>query len=544
MRRLLFPALITVLAGTACTGVIGDPTDTGSPDDPGIDAANLPEPTLHRLLARQYRNSVRDLLGDGAALAVTPPQDTEVNGFEAIGASQIAVNDDAVSKYESSARAAAAAAMGDIARIDAYVDCAPEAPGDADCHARFVERFGRLAWRRPLDQDEISRYSAIGVLAGEAYGDFHAGVERSLAAMLESPHFVYQVELGVPQATDPSVRRLTGYEMAARMSFFLLDSTPPPELLDAAEAGALDTAGGVRAAARDLLDRPEAREALRGYHDELLRLRALGELPKDQGTYPEFTPSLASAMREETLLLIDELVWDSDGDFRDFFDADHTWVNPELAAFYGVDAPSQDGFAKVTLPAEQKRGGFLGQAAFLATYAHAAGTSPTLRGKFVRERLLCQDIPAPPPGVVTVLPSDDDAKTMREKLAMHQQNPSCASCHKLMDNVGLGLENYDGVGAYRTTENGVDIDAASDLDGVAFDGAASLGAAVRDHEGVPACLVRNLYRHAAGHVETDGEEASLLAIEHAFVKSGYRLREALVEIVASDAFRGAGALEQ
>lgn len=545
MRRLLTPALFAVLAAApACSGIIGDPLDTGSPDDPGAETAALPGPTLRRLLARQYRNAIRDLLGEGAALAVTPPPDTDVNGFEAIGAAQLAVNDDAVSKYESSARAAAAAAMGDIGRIDGYVDCSPEEPGDAACHSNFVARFGRLAWRRPLDQEEINRYSAIGVLAAEAYGDFHAGVAHSIAAMLQSPSFVYQIEIGVPAAASLDVRRLTGYEVATRMSFFLLDTTPPPELLDQAASGALDTADGVRAAALDLLERPEARGALRGYYDELLRLRHLGSLPKDASTFPAFTGSLAESMREETLLLIDEIVWDEDGDFRDFFDADHTWLDPELAAFYGVPPPSAEGFAQASLPPEQKRGGFLGHASFLATYAHATGTSPTLRGKFVRERLLCQNIPAPPPGVITVLPSDDEAKTMRDKLKMHQENPSCASCHKLMDNVGLGLENYDGIGAYRTTENGAEIDPVSDLDGVTFDGAASLGAALREHPDVPACVVRNLYRHASGHVETEGEEKALLGVEGAFVKSGYRLKEALVEIVASDAFRNAGPLDE
>jgi hypothetical protein len=133
---------------------------------------------------------------------------------------------------------------------------------------------------------------------------------------------------------------------------------------------------------------------------------------------------------------------------------------------------------------------------------------------------------------------------MRDKLEMHQQNESCASCHKKMDNVGLGLENYDAIGAFRTTENGVTIDASADLDGVAFDGAASLGKALRDHPDVPACIVRNLYRQASGHVETEGEEKSMATIEGAFVSSGYRLKEALVEIVASEAFRNAGPLDQ
>lgn len=547
MRRSLLPVLALAQATLACSGVIGDPSDldpSESGDGPGLTEKALPGPRLRRLLARQYRNSIRDLLGDGAAQVVTPPHDTDVNGFEAIGAAQLAVGDDSVSKYESSALAAAAAAMGDVARVDAYVDCAPAAFDDASCHSKFVANFGRLAWRRPLDQEEIERYAGVGVAAATAYKDFHAGVSHSMAALLESPYFLYQVELGTMDPGNIEVRKLNGYEVAARISFFLLDTTPSPELMAEAETGALDNGEGVREAARKLLDQPAAHAALRGYYDELFRLRELPGLAKDNGSFPAWGGTLAAAMREETLLLIDEVVWEKDTDFREFFTADHTFINAELAAFYGVDAPSADGFAAASLPPEQKRAGFFGQAAFLSSFAHAATTSPTLRGKFVRERILCQDIPAPPPDVITVLPSGPNIKTMRQKLEEHQKNPSCAVCHKKMDNVGLGLENYDPIGAYRTTENGETIDPVSDLDGVKFDGAASLGKALRDHPDVSACLVRNLYRHASGHVETGAEEESMTAIEDAFVASGYRLREALVEIVASDAFRNAGPLDK
>lgn len=544
MRRLLPFTFVLAQATAACSGIIGDPTDLDSTEEPGAATSALPGPRLRRLLGRQYTNSVRDLLGDGAAIAVSPPPDTEVNGFDAIGASQLSVNDDSVGKYEASALAAGAAAMGDIERINGYVDCTPAAADDSACHSRFVSRFGRLAWRRALTDDELARYTGIGVAGARAYDDFYAGVSYTIAALLQSPNFIYQIELGLVDPQNVELRKLDGYELAARMSFFLLDTTPSAELLDKAESGALDTEEGVREAARELLELPAARDALRGYYDEVLRLRDLSSLPKDAGTYPAFNADLAAAMREETLLLIDEIVWDEGGDFRDFFDADHTFVNADLAAFYGVEAPAEGGFAPVSLPAEQKRGGFFGQASFLASFAHASGSSPTLRGRFVRERMLCQSIPAPPAGVITVLPSDEEAKTARQKLEIHQKTPSCATCHKLMDNVGLGLENYDGIGAYRTTENGETIDPVSDLDGVTFDGAVSLGKALREHPDVPGCIVRNLYRHASGHVETKGEAQAMSELEEAFVASGYRLQDALVEIVASEPFRHAGPLDQ
>ncbi|MEP7123651.1 MAG: DUF1588 domain-containing protein, partial [Byssovorax sp.] len=254
----------------------------------------------------------------------------------------------------------------------------------------------------------------------------------------------------------------------------------------------------------------------------------------------------AQAMREETLHLIDDIVWDRNGDYRDVLDAGYTFVNADLASLYGLPAPSGDGseFLKVQLPDEQKRGGLLGQASFLSLFSHTALSSPTLRGKFVRERLLCEAIPAPPPNVNTVLPTDPNAKTAREKLSVHQTAPGCKSCHQAMDLIGFGLENYDGIGAYRTTENGEVIDPQTTAEGIgAFDGAKGLGTLLRDEPRVTSCMVRNIFRGATGHIDTTGESAALIALDQSFADSGYHLQDLLVELVASDAFRLVGVVE-
>lgn len=558
--------LAASLVVAACAGASDDPptsAGTGSHGSTGAGAHDggsggggsggsepvppftAPGPTLRRLLGRHYVNSVRDILGDAAAAAADPPADSSLNGFDSVGAAQLAVSDAAISQYESSALAIATAAMGDMAKIDAYLGCTPQGITDVVCHKHFIANFGLLAWRRPLDAKELDRYGLIAHTAAGKYNDFYAGITYAIAGMLQSPYFIYQVETGKPIAGNAEgLRHLTGYEIASRMSYFLIDTTPSPELLAAAAAGELDTADGVRNAAQALIAKPDARGALAAFYDELLRLRDLDGLAKDLTTYPQFSPTLAQAMREETLRLVEDVVWDLDTDVRDILDADHTFVNDELAAFYGMTPPGSTDFSKVPVAAGQKRGGILGHASFLSLLAHAQATSPTLRGKFIREMLLCQAIPAPPNDVDTTLPSDTEAKTMKEKLSQHQIDPSCSGCHKLMDNIGFGLENYDAVGAFRLQDNGVDIDAKTDVEGLGtFDGAGELGALLRNHPNVPECLVRNLLRASTGHLETDGEDPVIEGLSAGFASSGYRLQGLLVDLVASDAFRLVGPLD-
>jgi hypothetical protein len=228
---LLAGALASALCVSACVGEIGD---AGAPgiETPGLAPARAP---LRRLLARQYRNAIADLLGEAAAAAVTPPDDVEVNGFESIGAAQLVVGDDAVSKYEASARAAAAAAMNDLAGIAFVPGCSPTGQGDAACHAEFVRGFGSLAWRRLLTTEEIADYVHVAQQAAQARGDFYAGIEHAIAALLQSPNFLYRIEIGEPIEGNATVRRLGSFELATKMSFFLLDTTPDAQLLNAAE---------------------------------------------------------------------------------------------------------------------------------------------------------------------------------------------------------------------------------------------------------------------------------------------------------------------
>ena len=520
------------------TGADAESGEDGDGD--GAELVDFAEPRLRILLGRQYVNAITDLLGPAAGAAASPRADVTLNGFDAIGASQISLTDADIDAYERSATAVAAAALADPSSLTPYLTCIPTGPADAECMASFVAEFGFMAWRRPLLDAEVGRWTNVGLSAAADLGDFDAGLEFVIAGMLQSPNFIYQVEVGVDTGEGEGVRKLSGYEMAARLSLFLLDTTPSRDLLEAAAAGELDSAAGLREWAEVLILDPRSRLAFDKYFEEVLYLRKLAEIAKDPGTYPGWSPYLADSMRVETIALIDDVVWIQDGDFRDILTAEETFVNDVLADHYGIPYPGPSGFQKVPVTPGQKRGGIFGHASMLSVLAHVSSSSPTVRGRFIQERMLCFSIPPPPPGVVTDLPSTEDAKTMRQRLALHQEDPICASCHTLMDPIGLGLENYDGVGLYRVLDNGEPIDAASDIDGVPFEGALELGQALRDRDAFGWCSVLNLYRHATGHVEVPSEVAFLQDVDQEFADSEYRLQRALVELVASEAFRYVG----
>jgi len=533
--------------GTPTTSA-GEETGVETGDEGGNPGSEFePAPVrLRLLLSRHYQNTIRDLLGEAAAGLAAPPTDTALNGFEAIAAAQVSLTDSSVEAYEKSARAVATEAIKDPARIATFLGCAPAGPDDAACHRQFVTNFGRMIWRRSLTTEELDLYTNVAQDAALQFGNFDAGIEAAIATFLQSPFFLYQVEVGQPDPNDPEERALTSIELATRLSFFLLDTTPSAELLTLAEGGGLTTPDQVRAIAETMVEAPGARAATGNFFAEVLKLRALEELPKDPTLYPQFSADLAAAMRQETLALIDDIAFTTDADFRDILNAPYTFVNGPLAALYGlIPDPNQlgDTWQRFELPPESKRGGILGQSAFLAAYAHISSTSPTLRGKFVREALMCQGMPAPPPDIVTELPAGAEYKTMRERLEGHKLL-ECAGCHNLMDPIGLGLENFDGIGIFRLVENGVTLDTSEEVLGLgAFDGARELGTLLRDSPDVTRCMVRNLFRHATGHLELLSEKVALDQVDIAFATAEYRLKDLLVELVSSPAFLRVGTPE-
>lgn len=532
-----------LLAG--CNGIIGTDTDSleqggRSPVDPNAKAVGA---TLRRLTVPQYHNTVADLFGGAVTVNTVLEEDTALYGFSAIGAARLAVSARGTELYEQAALEVASQAVASAAFRDAF-PCAPAATVDDACTQSFVDSFGRRAWRRPLSDEERARYVAVARQAATTLEDFWGGIEFALAGLLQSPHFLYRVELGEPHPEHAGVRVLTDLELATRLSFFLWNSTPDAELLAAAEKGELASSDGLLAQAERLLASERAQPAISHFFTEMLHLDKLKEVKQSPDAFPEVTPTLGPAMRTETLRFLEYLV-DEGRDYRELFTSTTTFVNDELAAIYGVDAPGGAEFAQVMLPADGVRAGFLGHASFLSTNAHVSSTSPTHRGMFVRETLLCQGIPPPPPDVIAELPEIDPSlgpRTARQKLEMHQENPGCASCHRVIDPIGLALEHFDAIGRYRETDQGMEIDASGDLDGVVFDGARSLGEVIADHPSLVPCLVRNAIRHATGRLEGAWDEPHIEDLARSMAADGHRIRGLLLSLVQNPSFRLVGEL--
>lgn len=521
------------LALAAC----GDPPDEPDPEpEPPVESLITPAPGgLRKLTVHQYRATIQKLFGTAAAALVEAPTDTPEFGLDSIGATDHTITPAGVETYERTARLVGQAVVDDPEARANVMTCAPAGLSDRACYAEIAERFGRIAWRRSLDADEVERLVTVAVDAALARKSADLGVAAMVTVLLQSPDFLYQVEIGEASEVQGKRTLLPG-ELASRMSFFLLGHGPDEELLDRADAGDLDDDEGVRAVALDLIARPEATFALRDFYEQLFELRSLSGLEKDPELFPSFDDDTREAIAMETLIFLDDIVWTRDADAREMFDAPYTFVNADNAWIYGVSA-SSDMFEKRELPG---RMGLLSQPSFLAHAAHAKLTSPTRRGLFVLTKLMCDPVPPPPPGVPIFPPEDGKPKTMRMRLEAHAHG-TCLACHEQTDSIGLALEHFDAVGAYREKDQGLPIDDADELAALgSFEGMAGLAARLRESEDTPLCMARQIFRQSMGHMETKGEQPALDAIDEAFARGGYRIQGLLVEIAASPAFRLVG----
>jgi hypothetical protein len=490
-----------------------------------------PGPTGIRLLTQpQLQNSVRALFGSSVKITQLDLQ-TYSNQAAAVNMSE-----DMVGQLETLSLEAAKSAFAN-ADFKAQVGCEPQATEGDACTRGFLSKFGRRSWRRPLTAEELDVHAAIAFEAGKTLGAWK-GLEVATAAFLQSPEFIYRVELGVDDPANPEQIRFTGLELASRLAFFLWNSLPDDALLDAAVRGDLDTTDGLRAQVRRMLDSQQARIGVSRFLGDWLLLDELDDIEQKLVTnFSMLTGTLGPAMREELTRKWEDLVLDRGGDYRDFFVQRETFVNPELARFYGLPEPTSGGFERVTMPDTWMRAGLLGSGGFLALPAPAVRTSPTVRGRVVREGILCTTVQDPPDEAF-----EEQVKTeglsVRDALADHRVKPACASCHAAMDPIGLGMDNFDALGNFRTTDDrGFTVDATGDLDGVPFRDAKELGVALSQHPALPGCLTKNLFRYVVGRDETEGESVGLQAATAQFAASGYRVRALLEEIVVSDAFR-------
>ena len=507
---------------------------------------------LKRLTVSHYQATVRDLFGENVPVPAHLEPDTLVSGSATVGAARVDLSPYGVEKYARAADELARRALDDADFRGRFVSCQLGSGAgalDEPCLRAFIQRFGRRAWRRPLAAEETERYLALGRAAGRrggAAGGTRSGVQAVITGMLQSPNFLYRSEIGRPDPTDPRRRRLDPFELASRLSYFLWGAPPDEELLTAAEKGQLDTAEGLDVQTRRLLASSRARSTMSGFFLELFRLRRLDRISESRTKYKQYTPTLGASMRGETLKVIEEIAFDPKRDFREIFSAGFTYVNPEMARLYGVQptaakAPAKpDDYVRVELPAASRRVGVLGHGSFLTIFAHSSSSSPTKRGKFIRESLLCQAVPPPPPDVETRLPKDKPGappRTTRQKLEAHRESSRCNGCHKSMDPLGLAFENFDGIGAFRASEAGMPIDTRGELDGETFTTPAELGALLGKSPRLGACVARALFRYALGHLESEGEEPLMEELARGLARDGYKFPSLVANVIKSEGFR-------
>jgi hypothetical protein len=500
--------------------------------------AARPTSALRRLTHSQYNNTVRDLLGDQSAPANQFPTEDFVNGFKNQYQSQN-LSPLLVEAYSAAAeRLARNAFQGGDRR--GLIPCKPSSA----CRARFVREFGLKAFRRPLEIGESERYEEL--FRREA--DFFKGAQIVVEAMLQSPSFLFRLD----KTSNP---KLKSYVTAGRLSYALWDSMPDAALFESAARGELSTPKGVEATARRMLDDPRARRSLDEFVSQWMRFDRLLTGAKDRRRYPNFNREAAAAMTEETRSFISDLVW-NDRNFMDAFTADYSFINADLAAIYGVPAPARE-FDRVIFPAESERAGLLGQSLFLSLTAKPDDTSPTARGLFIREQFLCQHVSEPPPGVNTNLPEITEAKpqTNRERMREHVTNPSCSTCHNLIDPIGFGFEKFDAIGARRekfkllffgeneegegrakprTLELEINTDGfVAGIPDSKFSSPRELGAVLARSPQCQECLVKQYFRYTSGRMEAQADRPLIRQVSEDFRKSQFRFKELIISLVRS-----------
>jgi hypothetical protein len=527
------------LVGLLIVGCTTDLEDTGEKTLRGAEPeVQSPTNTLAQLTDAQFRNTIETLFGEGIALPTQLIFIDDVEGLEAVGASVSSVSPLGAERFEMAAYQIAAQVLDPEGESFVDIGCVPEESQDTDCALVAARSLGERVWRRPLTNAEQEAIAGLTIEAAAVFDDFYQGLEFGLAAMLMSPNFIYRPELG-----DDG--RLSAFELATRLSYFLWNTMPDDDLLDVAADESLLEAAVLEAHVDRMMADPRIVQGLDAFFGDLYDLNLLDEMSKDPLIYKHMNSELPSAARQETLRVISDIVVDRNADFRELFTTQRAWVDRRLAAIYDVQAPEMEGFGWVDLPKANGRRGLLGHASILSLYAHAVSSSVTLRGIFVRERVLCHDIPAPPADVNTAIPESSDAlPTMRERVAQHLEDPACANCHEMTDLIGLGLENFDGIARWRSSENGHEINPSGELDGAAYADAWKLAAELAKHPDVGPCLSNQLFAYATHHTPKWTERSTMEWHSEGFEESGYRVAFLMRDIALSAAFSSATPVEQ
>ncbi len=514
-----------------------DPNLEGNVDCPTAETAPTP---LRRLTRFEYANTVRSLLDVDPSPAEQLPVDEVTDGYNN-HAAVLTVSSLHAEKYVLVSEALAAAAVQHLADI---APCDRATKGEKACALDFARTFGRRAFRRPTNADDEAMFEAA-YAAGREGGSYAEGIEVMIRAALQSPHFLYRLEITPPANSSAPVVPLNQFELATRLSYLIWGAGPDDALLDAAERGELGTRQAVAAKARAMLEDPKALVAIGEFYNQWLGTTRLDITSKDTDLFPIYSDAVRDGMMRELPAFVEYVLWRSDHKLATLLTAPVAFVTSPLAEVYGVTVPEGTTTPRmVTLPKGQGRSGVLTQAGFLSVQAHPDQTSPVLRGKFTRSKLMCQP-PPPPPMDVDISPPDiREGATARERFSAHATAASsCAGCHQLMDPIGFAFENFDALGRYRTQENGKSIDVSGEIAGTSdpdlqgsFVGVRQLGEKLASSDLVKDCVVTQWFRFAAGRSESDSDMCSIATLQSRFHSSGGDLVELVVAMTETDAF--------
>jgi hypothetical protein len=520
--RALLVCLVAAVGLTACDS---EPVTTGGPT------------AMRRLTEAQYRNIISDVFGSHIIVAGRFDPLVRTDGLLTVGASRANVTPAGVERYAAMARSIALQVVDEKNRV-VLVPCAPASATGADdaCAKAFYTKVGRLLYRRALTTDEVDLHARIAATSANTRGDFYAGLSYGLQGLLQAPDFLFITE-NVNKEVRDGRQELDAYAKATRLSFLLWNSSPDDQLLTAAESGELNTDIGLEKQVDRLMASLRLKGGVRSFFSDMLALDDFATLEKDTVIYPAFSLAAAIDSKEQVLRTIDNKLVAKNTDYRDLFTTRETFMTSALGLVYRVPATVPGGWAPYEFAENDPRAGIQTLLSFVALHSHPGKSSPTLRGKAVRELLLCQKIPDPPGDVDFSGFNDPNspAKTARDRLTAHSTEPACAGCHKLMDPIGLAMEKFDGAGQFRTSENGAVIDTSGEINGIPFNDAKGLGAALRQDPAATSCVVNRVYSYALGRSIERAEREVVSYLEKSFAADGYKFVDLLRRIATSKA---------
>lgn len=522
-------------AGSA--GTIAGPAVGGAVPVPCPEDAPPPAP-LRRLTRWEYDNTVFDLLGDASHPGAAFVPEAAQFGFDNSAAGAV-LSPVVVDQFEGAAKEIAARAA---ANLPALLGCDVTAQGEDVCAHQFIDRFFRRAYRRELTAGERQRLRTF-YQKTKLDIDFKAAITMLVSGALQSPKFLYRIELGMPAPGATTAVPLSPWELASRLSYLLVGSMPDDELMNAAERNLLSRPEQLQQHAKRLLDSERGARVVRNFHRQWVGLEQVEALERIGAGFSASTPAL---LAQETETFVDQVVRKGDGTLGTLLTAPYSFMNQELASYYGLSGPAGDVWTRVDLD-PTRYSGFLTHAGLMARLAHDNQPSPVERGVFLREQLLCTDIPPPPPDLNPFLPMPDPSATARQQLTQKTSVQPCASCHALFNPIGFAFEHFDQMGRYRATDGVLPVDSSGELTGTDADGpyADHMGLAklLAKSEQVRSCVVLNWFRYAYGRDETPGDACSKRELGQAFSLSGGNIKELILSLTQTRAFRYRDAIQ-